>query len=75
MIIVFFFFNPFLGSVFKAVIENIEDSWRRNPRRIHIVYLNPRCHKTVIQHGIFKLDKQMYIACGDPLANFYVTVD
>jgi hypothetical protein len=72
---VFFFNNPFGGDVFKKVIDNIEDSWRRKPRRIHIVYLNVRCHNKVIEHGIFKLDKQMYIACGDPLANFYVTVD
>ena len=69
---VFYFFNPFGGNVFRKVINNIENSIKNNPRRVHIIYMNPTCHKMVIENSVFRLDKQLYVACGDPLANFYV---
>ncbi len=71
---VLYFNNPFTGEVFRKVIHNIEKSLERKQRKVHIVYTNPRCHKTIVEHGIFRLDYQLYIACGDPIANIYITV-
>ena len=70
---VFYFNNPFMGNLFESVINNICDSYRRTKRRIHIVYLNPVCHKVIINSGIFSLVKQIYVDVGDPIANFYCT--
>jgi len=53
----FFFYNPFVGTVFKKVIENIEDSYKRNNRRIYLIYGNPFCHKSVVENGLFRLYK------------------
>lgn len=37
----FFFFNPFGRSILIPVIEQIKRSAKRNPREIHIIYVNP----------------------------------
>lgn len=68
---VFYFNNPFMGGLFEKVITNIETSLKRKYRRIHMIYLNPACHKTVINNGVFELKRQIYVDVGDPLANFY----
>lgn len=37
-----YFYDPFTGSVFDAVIARLEESVERNPRRLRLVYLTPR---------------------------------
>jgi 16S rRNA G966 N2-methylase RsmD len=39
---VVFMANPFQGSIFQRVVHNILASYDRNPRRLRIVYVNPR---------------------------------
>lgn len=56
----FFMYNPFQGETFRQVIDNIEESRRRKKRRITFIYAGPYCHKDVVEHGIFKLSKQIY---------------
>ena len=68
---VFFFNNPFTGSVFERVYLNIADSYGRNKRRIHIIYLNPYCNSIIKRNELFKLKRQLYVDMGDPLANIY----
>lgn len=41
-----FFNNPFKGSVLSAVVDNIHSSLVRQPRRLTIIYVNPRNYKT-----------------------------
>ncbi|MEO7768965.1 MAG: class I SAM-dependent methyltransferase [Ferruginibacter sp.] len=36
-----FFFNPFDGFIMSAVAKNILESFKKNPRNIYIIYLNP----------------------------------
>lgn len=40
-----FFYNPFRGQVLSAVVDNIRSSLIRQPRRMTIIYLNPRNYK------------------------------
>lgn len=44
----FYFFNPFPCPVMQSVIENIEKSLARKPRKVTIIYLNPECHDVVV---------------------------
>jgi hypothetical protein len=38
-----FMWNPFVGAVFERVLANLEDSLRREPREVYLVYLKPDC--------------------------------
>ena len=69
----FFFFNPFLGSVFEAVLLNVVNSYKRKKRRIRIIYINTFCHEMVMASGVFKLEKQIEVNHFIPLANIYTT--
>lgn len=69
----FFFFNPFLGSVFEAVLLNIVNSYKRKKRRIRMIYINTFCHDMVMASGVFKLEKQVEVNHFIPLANIYTT--
>ncbi len=46
-----YFFNPFVGPPFMKVIDNIGESIRRHPRKVHIFYTNPVMHDDVIQRN------------------------
>ena len=46
-----FFFNPFDQFIMSAVAKNILDSYKKNPRDIYIVYLNPLYKKELVQIG------------------------
>ena len=50
---VVYMFCPFMGPVFKAVIENILDSVERRARRLRLVYLNPFEHNYLLSTGRF----------------------
>jgi predicted RNA methylase len=39
--LVIFMWNPFAGPVFERVIENLDQSLRRDPREVYLVYLKP----------------------------------
>ena len=41
--LVIFMWNPFVGSVFERVLANLEDSLRREPREVYLLYLKPDC--------------------------------
>lgn len=43
-----YFFNPFVGPPFMKVIDNIGESLRRRPRKVHIFYTNPVMHDEVL---------------------------
>lgn len=69
----FFFYNPFSGAVFEAVLLNIIDSYERKKRRIRIIYINTICHDMIMASGIFRLEKQIEVNHFIPLANIYTT--
>ncbi len=61
---VFFFFNPFDEVVLLAVVRNILQSLKENPREIFVVYLNPVHKEIFLSAGfeqIYHLQKLKYI--------------
>jgi len=46
-----FFFNPFDKVIMCEVAKNILDSYKKNPRTVYIIYLNPLHKKELIQIG------------------------
>lgn len=69
----FFFFNPFLGTVFESVLLNIVNSYERKKRKIRMIYINPFCHDMIMASGVFKLERQVEVNHFIPLANIYTT--
>ena len=55
----FYLYDPFRGETFRKVIKNIEDSIKRENRKVTIVYANPWMHRAVVAGGVFKLKKQI----------------
>jgi hypothetical protein len=48
---VIFLFNPFIGQTFHAMMHRIFDSYDREPRMLHIVYLYPWEHDWLLSTG------------------------
>jgi hypothetical protein len=36
-----YFYNPFGREIMEGVVARIEESYRRNPREIYVLYANP----------------------------------
>ena len=58
----FYFYSPFPASVMEAVIGNIENSSRRRPRSIRIIYCNPEFDEVVTAHSVFKRTREFHHA-------------
>ncbi len=69
----FYFYNPFVGTIFQRVIDNIVESYRRNVRKMRIIYVNTVCHDMIVDSGIFRLEKQVEVGHWYPMANIYTT--
>jgi len=49
----FYFYNPFPCEVMDAVLNNIQASIEREPRRVKLIYCNPKCHELIVKSGYF----------------------
>ena len=49
-----YLFNPFFGQVFDDFMQKVRESLVLQPRKLTILYLNPRCHSVVVQDHLFK---------------------
>lgn len=61
---VFFFFNPFDEVVMLAVVKNILQSLKSNPREAYVLYLNPLHKEIFLSAGfeeIYHLEKFKFI--------------
>jgi SAM-dependent methyltransferase len=54
-ITVIFFYNPFPEPVMRGVMANVFASLERAPRRLRIVYVNPRAHEYLLRTGRCRL--------------------
>jgi SAM-dependent methyltransferase len=54
-----YLFNPFTGSTFRAVIERLLASVDRRPRRLRIIYRNPREHDALMGTGRVVLTRRL----------------
>jgi predicted RNA methylase len=48
-------FNPFGGAVFEAAMRALIASFDRRPRRMYLIYLNPKEHDRLVASGRFRL--------------------
>lgn len=69
----FYFFDPFEINVFEKVIQNIFDSVKRIPRRVHIINILPRYHQLIIDTGMFVLTNQFDIMSRQRVVDVFVT--
>jgi tRNA1(Val) A37 N6-methylase TrmN6 len=54
-----YLYNPFTGTTFERVRENILDSLDRAPRPLRIIYLNPVEHEALTAGGRFRLVRRV----------------
>lgn len=69
----FYFFDPFERNLCEKVIDNICDSLARKPRKIHIIYILPRCADYVLSSGKFVLTNQFDIMTRQRVVDVFVT--
>jgi hypothetical protein len=51
---VHFFFNPFSREVFAEVLQNIVVSYRRRPRRLYLILIDPVATDLIENSGVFQ---------------------
>ena len=55
----FYLFNPFPKQVLAKVLENIQSSCERHPRKIRLVYYLPAQQELVEEHGFFNFSHSL----------------
>lgn len=53
----FYLYNPVPATVFVTVFESINKSFERNPRKIHIINVNPQYSEIILENQDYKLVK------------------
>lgn len=56
----FYFYSPFPRSVMAAVMQNLESSLLRKPRKMTIIYCNPEFHDAVVTDTHFYKANEFY---------------
>ena len=54
---VFYLFNPFTNNILDQLCEDIVRSFNSNPRRILILYVNPKFHDSIVEQGFIKINE------------------
>lgn len=70
----FYFNNPFTGDTLRSVVDNIRQSFIRQPRKITVIYQNPRGRELFERAGIFSGNYRFFIPSSinrDPHYTFY----
>ncbi|MFR5192232.1 MAG: class I SAM-dependent methyltransferase [Lachnospiraceae bacterium] len=71
----FYFFDPFERFVFEPTILNICESYKRNPRKINLICINPRYYDVIEKNDIFCLTNQFCAATRQKVVNIYTTIE
>ncbi|MCI8418498.1 MAG: hypothetical protein HFI33_13570 [Lachnospiraceae bacterium] len=69
----FYYFEPFRKKTFVKTIENIVESLKRKPRKIHIININPSYYDVILESGFFLLTNQFWIATRQKVVDVFVT--
>lgn len=69
----FYIFQSFRGKLFSDVMERICESQERNPRRVHMIYINPECHGMIEKTERFQLTNQFTIMTRQRVVHVYVS--
>ena len=67
-----YLYNPFTGTTFERVRENILASLERAPRPLRVIYLNPVEHETLTAGGHFQLVRRVHLPRIGRAAAIYV---
>jgi predicted RNA methylase len=57
---IIYLFNPFVGPPFMKVVDNIRESLRRRPRRVHVFYTNPVMHEEIVKRDWIRVIDYRY---------------
>lgn len=49
----FYFYNPFSSEIMDSVVQNIVASIQQTPRKVLIIYTNPKYEHTILSRDIF----------------------
>ena len=60
---VFYFYNPFGQEIMRMVMQAILSQMKKGVEYI-IIYYNPVCANTILESGVYKLEKKFFIARG-----------
>ncbi len=55
---VFYFFNPFTRPVMESVLVKMQESLARNPRKVYVIYVNPK-HATVFTSNGYRIHYEL----------------
>lgn len=69
----FYFFDPFEINIFEKVINNICNSIKRKPRKVHIINILPRYYQLILDTGMFVLTNQFDIMSRQRCVDVFVT--
>lgn len=72
-----YFYNPFVGDVFRAALDGLIASLDRNQRDLTIIYANPTMASAVAESGRFRLEREIAMSSpkdGPPAVNGLVHV-
>ena len=70
----FYLGNPFGKQTMHLVMDKIEESFRKKPRKITIIYYNPLCHEEIVESGFFHMvysDENFYRRVTGRIINIY----
>ena len=68
----FYYFDPFEREIFERTIIHICESLQRNPRKIHIININPKFHDVVLNCGFFELTNQFCIDVRQRVVDIFI---
>ena len=54
---VFYLYNPFSNIILDQLCGQIMESIRHKPRRVYMIYVNPKFHNIIVANGFNKIDK------------------
>jgi len=56
------FYNSFGGDALREMLERVLESYNRSPRRIRLVYANPKEHDLIVSTGRFRETGQFWMS-------------
>lgn len=60
---VFYFYNPFHEPVMTRVMQNIQHSLQKNPRKAYLIYYNPVARNIIDRSPVFRLTAEASTYC------------
>lgn len=57
----FYFYNPFDEVILKKCADHIANSYRRNKRKMHIIFFSPKSYTSIEETGVFRLTNQFTV--------------